>query len=114
MLCSAPVQARKVEDTPFPFPYAQLLATMLYAFALIFPLVVASKVGKGDADFRLSPNVVAAASAVDGATAHAAGRSLGGTAAASPSPTGRRTAPSASNRDRRPAGRAERTARRNR
>ena len=40
------MQARKVEDTPFPFPYAQLLATMLYAFSLLFPLVVAAKVGR--------------------------------------------------------------------
>ena len=38
-------QAKKVEDTPFPFPYAQLTTFMLYAFALLFPLLVASKVG---------------------------------------------------------------------
>ena len=38
-------QARKVEDTPFPFPYAQLLAFMLYAFGLLFPVLAASKVG---------------------------------------------------------------------
>ena len=39
------MQARKIEDTPFPFPYAQLLACMLYAFGLLFPLLAASKVG---------------------------------------------------------------------
>ena len=38
-------QSKKLEDTPFPFPYAQLLAFMLYAFSLIFPLLAASKVG---------------------------------------------------------------------
>ena len=38
-------QARKTEDTPFPFPYAQILSFMLYAFAILFPLVTASKVG---------------------------------------------------------------------
>ena len=38
-------QARKIEDTPFPFPYAQLLAFMLYAFGLLFPFLAASKVG---------------------------------------------------------------------
>ena len=35
-------QSKKLEDTPFPFPYAQLLAFMLYTFALIFPLLAAS------------------------------------------------------------------------
>lgn len=38
-------QARKIEDTPFPFPYAQLLSFMLYAFVCLFPLLAASKTG---------------------------------------------------------------------
>ncbi len=38
-------QAKKTEDTPFPFPYAQILAFMLYIFAVLFPLLTASKVG---------------------------------------------------------------------
>jgi hypothetical protein len=38
-------QSKKVEDTPFPFPYAQLLALMLCVFALFFPLLAAAKVG---------------------------------------------------------------------
>ena len=41
-------QARKVEDTPFPFPYAQLLSFMLWAFMLLFPLLAASKTGSAD------------------------------------------------------------------
>ena len=38
------VQARKIEDTPFPFPYAQLLSFMLYVLLVGFPLVVAAKI----------------------------------------------------------------------
>lgn len=41
-------QARKVEDTPFPFPYAQLLSFMLWGFMLLFPLLAASKTGSSD------------------------------------------------------------------
>ena len=49
-------QARKVENTPFPFPYAQLLAFMLYTFAAFFPLLAASKVGSdGVATMWISP-----------------------------------------------------------
>lgn len=38
-------QARKVEDTPFPFPYAQMVATMLLLLIPIVPLVTVAKVG---------------------------------------------------------------------
>jgi hypothetical protein len=46
-LCTWALQARKIEETPFPFPYAQLITFMLYSFAITFPLLAASKVGDG-------------------------------------------------------------------
>jgi len=36
-------QACKLEDTPFPFPYAQVISVSLAVFALSYPLVAASK-----------------------------------------------------------------------
>lgn len=32
-------QACKLEDTPFPFPYAQVVSFVLFIFALSYPLV---------------------------------------------------------------------------
>ncbi|KAL1504525.1 hypothetical protein AB1Y20_010927 [Prymnesium parvum] len=48
-------QARKIEDTPFPFPYAQILSFMLYAFAFTFPLLAAAKVGDSGLTKMVSP-----------------------------------------------------------
>ena len=41
-------QMRKVEDTPFPFPYAQIVAFFLCVFTLLFPLIAASKISTED------------------------------------------------------------------
>jgi len=38
-------QARKIEETPFPFPYAQLLTFMLYVFAIAYPVLAAAETG---------------------------------------------------------------------
>jgi len=38
-------QARKVEDTPFPFPYAQMVTVMLALMVFVVPLVAVSKLG---------------------------------------------------------------------
>eukprot|EP00958_Prasinococcus_capsulatus_P028683 scaffold7203_cov416-Prasinococcus_capsulatus_cf.AAC.1 len=38
------MQARKLTDTPFPFPYAQLVTFLLAIFAIIAPIVFADKV----------------------------------------------------------------------
>ncbi len=39
--------ARKLADTPFPFPYAQLNAGFCLVIMCLFPFVVASKVREG-------------------------------------------------------------------
>ena len=52
-------QARKIEDTPFPFPYAQLLAFMLYAFGLLFPVLASSKIGTDARDVDIDDEVLA-------------------------------------------------------
>jgi len=39
-------QARKVEDTPFPFPYAQMVTVMLALMVFVVPLVAVSKLGR--------------------------------------------------------------------
>ena len=38
------MQARKITDTPFPFPYAQLVTFLLAIFAIAAPIVFADKV----------------------------------------------------------------------
>mmetsp|Transcript_21486 Transcript_21486/g.57773 ORF Transcript_21486/g.57773 Transcript_21486/m.57773 type:complete len:716 (-) Transcript_21486:388-2535(-) len=38
------MQARKVGDTPFPFPYVQLATLLLHAFNLLAPLVIAANI----------------------------------------------------------------------
>jgi len=41
-------QARKIEDVPFPWPYAQMVAFLLLVFSSAFPLLVASQIGSQD------------------------------------------------------------------
>jgi len=43
-------QARKVEDTPFPFPYAQMVTVMLALMVFVVPLVAVSKLGHDHRD----------------------------------------------------------------
>jgi len=42
------MQARKVGDTPFPFPYVQLVTLLLHVFNVICPLVISAFVGTRD------------------------------------------------------------------
>ena len=44
--------ACKVEDTPLPFAYSQMVAFTLVIFAATFPLVAASKASGNEADGR--------------------------------------------------------------
>jgi len=39
-------QARKIEDVPFPWPYAQMVAFLLLTFSVTFPLMVASQMAQ--------------------------------------------------------------------
>jgi len=39
-------QARKIEDVPFPFPYAQMVELLLIIFCVSFPLIAAAKMGR--------------------------------------------------------------------
>jgi len=41
-----PAQARKIEDVPFPWPYAQMVAFLLLTFSVTFPLMVASQMAQ--------------------------------------------------------------------
>ena len=52
-------QACKLEDTPFPFPYAQVVSFVLAVFAVSYPLIAASKAsGEGSEHaFWLGPMV---------------------------------------------------------
>ena len=43
-------QACKLEDTPFPFPYAQVVSLVLMLFALTFPLLAVSEAAGTDPD----------------------------------------------------------------
>ena len=43
-------QARKIEDVPFPWPYAQMVAFLVFIFAAVFPLLVASQMGSESGD----------------------------------------------------------------
>ena len=44
-------QACKLEDTPLPFPYAQMVSLVLMIFAVSYPLLAASKAAGSDTTF---------------------------------------------------------------
>jgi predicted membrane chloride channel (bestrophin family) len=48
-------QACKLEDTPFPFPYAQLIAFLLFVFSLTYPFVAVGVGSEQEADLWIGP-----------------------------------------------------------
>jgi len=51
-------QARKIEDVPFPWPYAQMVAFLIFIFAAVFPLLVASQMGSETDEVEWLPPLI--------------------------------------------------------
>ena len=51
-------QCRKIEDVPFPWPYAQLVFVMLGIFGATFPLIAAAKASGESGTMEWLPSVL--------------------------------------------------------